>query len=55
MADTLPPHRPIDHAINLEPDLNLPYGRIYNLLEVMLNTLKAYMKTNVAYGFIQRS
>jgi len=26
-ADALPPH-PIDHAIDLEPSYNLPYGRI---------------------------
>ena len=27
-ADTLPPHRSIDHAIDFEPGNNLPYGRI---------------------------
>ena len=30
-AETLPPHRQIDHTIDLEPDYKLPYGRIYNL------------------------
>jgi hypothetical protein len=27
-AKTLPPHRSIDHAIDLEPGYNLPHGRI---------------------------
>jgi len=27
-AETLPPHWSIDHAIDLEPGDNLPYGRI---------------------------
>jgi len=54
-AENLAPHRPIDHAINLEPDINLPYGRIYNRSEVELKTLKAYIETNLANGFIQRS
>jgi hypothetical protein len=54
-AETLPPHRPTDHAIDLEPGYKLPYGRIYNLSEFELKTLKAYIETNLASGFIQRS
>jgi hypothetical protein len=54
-ADTLAPHRAIDHAIDLEPGSKIPYGRIYNLSEVELKTLKAYIETNLANGFIQRS
>jgi len=54
-ADTLAPHRSIDHAIDLEPGCEIPYGRIYNLSEVELKTLKAYIETNLANGFIQRS
>jgi hypothetical protein len=54
-AETLAPHRPIDHAIHIEPGSQLPYGRIYNLSEVELRTLKAYIETNLANGFIQRS
>jgi hypothetical protein len=38
-AETLPPHRPTDHAIDLEPDTKLPYGRIYSLSEVELKAL----------------
>jgi len=40
-AETLPPHQSTDHAIGLEPGYNLPYGRIYNLSEFELRTLKA--------------
>jgi len=54
-AETLAPHRPIDHAIDLEPGFKIPYGRIYNLSEFELRTLKAYIETNLANGFIQRS
>jgi hypothetical protein len=54
-AETLPPHRSTDRAINLEPGTKLPYGRIYSLSEVELKALKAYIETNLASGFIQRS
>jgi hypothetical protein len=54
-AETLAPHRSIDHAIDLEPGFKLPYGRIYNLPEFELRTLKAYIESNLANGFIQRS
>jgi hypothetical protein len=52
-AETLAPHRPIDHVIDLEPGFNIPYGRIYTLSEVELKTLKAYIETYLANGFIQ--
>jgi len=51
-AETVALHWPIDHTINLEPDFNLPNGRIYNLSEVKLKTLKAYIETNLANGII---
>jgi len=54
-AETLAPDWPIDHAIDLEPDFNLPYGRIYNLSEVELKTLKPNIETHLANEFIQRS
>jgi hypothetical protein len=53
-AETLPPHRPIDHVIDLEPDYKLPYRRIYNLSEFELRMLKAYIETNLANGFTQQ-
>jgi len=54
-AETLPLHRQIDHAIDLEPNYKLPYSRIYNLSEFELKTLKTYIETNLANSFIQRS
>jgi hypothetical protein len=54
-AETLPPHRSTDHVIDLEPGYYLPYGRIYNLLQFDLRTLKASIEANLANGFIQRS
>jgi hypothetical protein len=54
-AETLPPHRSTDHAIDLETGTKLPYGRIYSLSETQLKTLQAYIETNLANGFIQRS
>jgi len=54
-AETLPPHRSTDHAIDLVPGSNLPYGRISNLSEFKLRTLKAYIEANLANEFIQRS
>ena len=54
-ADTLAPHRSIDHAIDLEPGCKIPYGWIYNISEVELKMLKAYIETNRGHGFIQRS
>lgn len=35
-ADTLAPHRSIDHAIDLELGSKIPYAQIYNLSEVEL-------------------
>jgi hypothetical protein len=54
-AETLPPHRPTEHAIDLESGYKLPYRRIYNLSEFELKILQAYIETNLASGFIQRS
>jgi len=54
-AVTLAPHWPIDHPIDLEPDFNLPYGWIHNLVEIKLKTLEALIETNLANGFFLRS
>jgi hypothetical protein len=54
-AKTLAPHRPIDHTIDQEWDFNLPDGRTYNVSEVEFKSLQAYIETNLANGFIQRS
>ena len=43
------------HAIELQEGQQLPYGPIYSLAPVELKTLKTYIKTNLANGFIQPS
>jgi hypothetical protein len=54
-AETVAPHRRIDHPIHIKPDYQLPYGRMYNLSDVDLRTLQAYFETNLPNGFLQRS
>ena len=54
-ADSLPPHRPYDHAIELEPGTTPPHGPIYRLSETELETLRAYLDENLAKGFIRSS
>jgi len=54
-GETLALHRPIDHAVDLEPGFNILYGQIYNFSDVELKPLKAYTETHLANGFIQRS
>ena len=43
------------HNIKLQESQQLPYGPIYRLGPVELETLKTYIKTNFANGFIQPS
>ena len=43
------------HAIKLEEGKQLSYGPIYSLKPVKLKTLKIYIKTNLANGFIRTS
>ena len=44
-----------EHAIDLEEGKQLPFGPIYSLGPVELETLKTYIKTNLANGFIRPS
>ena len=44
-----------DHAIKLVDNQQPPYGLIYSLGPVELETLKAYIETNLANGFIKPS
>ena len=44
-----------EHAIELEEDKQSSFGSIYSLGPVELETLKTYIKTNLANGFIQPS
>jgi len=40
---TLPPHRPFDHTITLEPDAAAPFGPLYNLSEKELEALREFL------------
>lgn len=44
-----------DYPINLVDDKEPPYGLIYSLKPVYLETLKTYIETNLANNFIQPS
>ena len=44
-----------EHAIELEEGKQPPFGPIYSLGPVELETLKTYIKTNLANGFIRLS
>ena len=44
-----------EHAIKLEEGKQSPFGPIYSLGPVELETLKTYIETNLANGFIQPS
>jgi hypothetical protein len=54
-ADVLPPHRPYDHAIELEPGSTIPFGPIYRLSEVELGALRDFIEEFTAKGFIRPS
>jgi len=51
----LPPHRPYDHAIKLEPGTTAPFGPMYNLSKTELEELRKNIDENLAKGFIRRS
>ena len=56
LASKLPEHTEInDHAIELVDGQQPPYGPIYSLGPVELETLKAYIETNLANSFIKPS
>ena len=54
-ASVLPPHRPHDHRIPLEPGTTPPFGPLYSLSEVELKALDEYIKENLSKGYIQAS
>ena len=56
LASKLREHTEINnHTIKLVNDQHSPYRPIYSLRPVELKTLKAYIKTNLANGFIRLS
>ena len=53
LASELPEHTGInDYAIKLVDGQQPPYGPIYSLRPVELETLKTYIEVNLANGFI---
>ena len=54
-ANSLPPHRDEDHAIELEPGKTPPFGPLYNLSEHQLKILREYIDENLQNGFIRPS
>jgi hypothetical protein len=51
-ADKLPPHRPYDHQIPLEPGSSPPAGPIYRMAPVELEAARKYIEENLRKGFI---
>ena len=51
-ANSLPPHRDEDHAIELEPEKTALFGPLYNLSEYQLKTLRECIDENLANSFI---
>lgn len=54
-ADTLPPRRPYDHKIHLEPGQTPGYGPLYGMSQDELRVLKKYLDDNLKKGFIRAS
>ena len=54
-ADKLPPHRPYDHQIPLEPGSAPPFGTIYSMSPAELEILRKYIEDNLRKGFIRHS
>jgi hypothetical protein len=56
-ADKLPPHRPTDHAIEIQEEQldKLPRGQLYGMSRDELLELDRYLKENLAKGFIRAS
>ena len=54
-ADKLPEHTADDHKIILEDNTMPPHGPIYSLGATELETLRAYIETNLSNGFIRPS
>ena len=55
IARELPPHQPYDHSIPLKKDFTPPFGPIYSLNRVELETLKAWIEDNLSKEFIRSS
>jgi hypothetical protein len=54
-ADRLPEHKPYDHAIDLKEGETPPWGPVYALNEVELQTLREWLKEMLWIGKIKPS
>ena len=54
-AQTLPPHRPYDCAIDLHPGAPLPSSRLYNLTRPEREAMEKYINDSLVAGFIRPS
>ncbi|KAI0991323.1 hypothetical protein K3495_g16864, partial [Podosphaera aphanis] len=54
-ANTLPPHRPWDHPIDLQPGKEPPAARPYSMNVHELEALRRYLDTELSKGFIRVS
>ena len=54
-SDTLPPHRPYDHKIELTRDNDLKFSPLYGHSSEELKVLKQYLVDNLNKGFIEAS
>jgi len=54
-AENLGPRRTFDHAIDLKPDTQLPWGPIYPLSQKQLETLRKYLDDMLKQGKIPPS
>ena len=54
-ADTLPPHRPYDHAIKLKEGQQPPSSTLYGMSRDEILELRRYLDENLAKGFIRAS
>jgi hypothetical protein len=52
LADKLPDHKPYDHAIDLEPGEQPPWGPMYPLNETEFQPLQDYLKEMLELGKI---
>lgn len=54
-ANTLPPHRPWDHPIDLEPGKQPPAAKPYSMNQNELKALRKYLDEELSKGFIRVS
>ena len=54
-VSNLPPHREVDHTIDVQPGIEPPYGPIYPLALAELKVLHEYLEDSLSKGFIRES